>query len=157
MMPLTPLLLMTVARYSLDMADDVQFMVCDERIVRVIHHDQSARTFGSPLVYCRPSYLAEAEVSVGEFTLGGSWHWQGLERRFQRHRHRIPHWQQTHIRRVLQEQQRRRAECENNTAAGSPTHTKDYRQWCRARADELECILDRAGVPPAVPIPPLTY
>ena len=157
MMPLTPLLMMAVARNNLDMADDVQFMVCDERIVRLCIHEQSARVFGSPLVYCRPSYLAAAEASVGEFTFGGSWHWQGLERRFQQHRHRVPHRQQTHIRRVLQDQQRRRAACEDNVAAGSPTFPEDYGQWCRAKADELERILNRAGVPPAQPIPPLTY
>ena len=157
MMPLTPLLMMAVARNSLDMADDAQFMVCDERIVRVAHYDQSARTFGSPLVYCRPSYLAEAEASVGEFTFGGSWHWRGLERRSQQYRHRVPHRQQTRIRRVLQEQQRRRAACGSNAASGSPTHTEDYRQWRRAKADELERILNRAGVPPAEQLPPLSY
>ena len=157
MMPLTPLLMMAVARNNLDMADDVQFMVCDERIVRVAHYDQSARTFGSPLVYCRPSYLAAAEASIGEFTFGGSWHWQGLERRFWRYRHRVPHRQQNRIRRVLQEQQSRRAECENNAVAGSPTFPEDYGQWCCAKAGELERILNRAGVPPAEPMPPLTY
>lgn len=119
MMPLTPLLMMAVARNTLDMADDVQFMVCDECIVRLCIYEQSARTFGSPLVYCRPSYLAEAETSVGEFTFGGSWHWQGLERRLQQHRHMVPHRQQTRICMVLQEQQCRRAACENNAATRS--------------------------------------
>lgn len=84
MMPLTPLLMMCAARHGLDMAGAVQFIVNDERIVRICHRDQSARRFGSPLVYCRPSYLAEAEASVAEFTFGGSWHWQGLEQRFRR-------------------------------------------------------------------------
>ena len=48
MMPLTPLLMVGAARNSLDMAEDVGFIVDDERIVRVTQHDQSARTFGSP-------------------------------------------------------------------------------------------------------------
>ena len=157
MMPLTPLLMMAAARNGLDMAADVQFIVNDERIVHLCHHDQSARVFGSPLVYCRPSYLAEAEASVAEFTSGGSWHWTGLERRMRRHRYRIPHRQQTHIRRVLQEQRCRQAECEGNAAPGSPTFPEEHQQWCREKADELERILARAGVPPAEPIPPLTY
>ena len=157
MMPLTPLLTMFAARNSLDMAEDVQFIVNDERTVRIWNYDQSARTFGSPLVYCRPSYLAEAEASVAEFTSGGSWHWKGLEQRFRQHPYRIRHRQQTHIRRVLQEQQRRQAEYERNAAPGSPTFPEEHQQWCRDNANELERILDRAGVPPAEPLPPLTY
>ena len=158
MMPLTPLLMMAAARNSLDTAQDVQFTVNDHRIVRVCnHHDQSARTFGSPLVYCRPSYLADAEASVAEFTSGGSWHWQGLLQRFQRHRYRVPHRQQAYIRRVLQEHQSRQAECERNAAPGSPIFPEEHQQWCRQNADQLERILARAGVPPAEPLPPLTY
>ena len=157
MMPLTPLLMMFAARNSLDMAEDVQFIVNDERIVRIWNYDQSARVFGSPLVYCRPSYLAEAEASVAEFTSGGSWHWKGLEQRFRQHRYRVRHRQQTHIRRVLQEQQRRQAECERNAAPRSPTFPEEHQQWCREKANELESILARAGVPPAEPMPPLTY
>ena len=157
MMPLTPLLMMCAARHDLEMARAVQFIVNDERIVRICHHDQSARRFGSPLVYCRPSYLAEAAASVAEFTSGGSWHWQGLEQRFRRHRYRLRNRQQTHVRRVLQEQHRRRAECERNAAPGSPTFPEEHHQWCRENADALERILDRAGVPPAEPLPPMTY
>lgn len=157
MMPLTPMLTMAAARNSLDMTDDVQFIVNDERILRILNQDQSARTFGSPLVYCRPSYLAEAEASVAEFTFGGSWHWRGLEQRFLQHRYRIRHQQQTHIRRVLDEQERRRTECERNTEPGSPTFPEEHHRWCRDNANELERILDRAGVPPAKPLPPLTY
>ncbi len=157
MMPLTPLLMMPAARSSLDMAEDVQFIVNDERIVRICHHDQSARTFGSPLVYCRPSYFAEAEASVAEFTSGGSWHWKGLEQRFRHHPCRVSRRQQTHIGRVLQEQQRRQADCERNAAPGSPTFPEEHQQWCREKANELERILTRAGVPPAEPMPPLTY
>lgn len=61
-------------RTGVDKAEGVQFMVCDECIVRVAHYDQSACTFGSPLVYCRPSPLADAKASIGEFPFGGSWH-----------------------------------------------------------------------------------
>ena len=156
-MPLTPLLMMFGARKSLDMAEDVQFIVNDERMVRIWNYDQSARRFGSPLVYCRPSYLAEAEALVAEFTIGGSWHWAGLERRFLQYRWRVRHRQQTNIRRVLQEQQRRRAECERSAAPGSPIFPEEHQQWCRENADALERILARAGVPPAEPLPPLTY
>ena len=157
MMPLTPLLMMCAARNGLDMAEDVQFIVIDERIVRICQHDQSARVSGSPLVYCRPSYLAEAAASVAEFTSGGSWHWASLEQRFRQHRYRVRHRQQTHIHRVLQEQQRRQAECERTAAPGSPTFPEEHQQWCREKANELERILARAGVPPAEPLPPLTY
>ena len=108
-------------------------------------------------MYCRPSYLAEAEASVAEFTFGGSWHWQGLEQRFRQHRYRVPHRQQTYVRRVLQEQQRRQTECEVNAVPASPTFSEEHQQWRRENADALERILDRAGVPPPQPLPPLTY
>lgn len=157
MMPLTPLLMMFAARNSLDMAEGVQFTVNDERMVRLWNQDQSARTFGSPLVYYRPSFLAEVEAQVAEFTFGGSWHWQGLEQRFLQHPYRIRHQQQTHIRRVLDEQKRRRAECEHNAEPGSPTFPEEHLQWCLDNATKLERILDEAGFPPAKPLPPLTY
>lgn len=158
MMPLTPLLMMAAARSGVAMAEDVQFMVIEERFVRICnHHDQSARVFGSPLVYCRPSYLAEAEASVAEFTFGGSWHWKSLEGRFESHPYRVPHRQQAHVRRVLEEQQRRQAECERNAAPGSPMFPEEHQQWCHENARALERILDRAGVPPPRPIPPLTF
>ena len=156
-MPLTPWLMMTAARNDLDTEEDVQFIVNDKNTVRNTHYDQSARRFGSPLVYCRPSYLAETEASVGEFTSGGSWHWKGLEQRFGQHRYRVRHLQQNHFRRVLQEKQRRQAECEQNAVPGSPTFPEDHQQWCREKAKALESILLRAGVPPAEPMPPLTY
>ena len=157
MMPLTPLLMMFAARNSLDMAEDVQFTVNDERMVRLWNQDQSARTFGSSLVYYRPSFLAEAEAQVADFTSGGSWHWEGLEQRFLQNPYRIRHQQQKHIRRVVDEQKRRRNECERNAVSGSPTFPEEHRQWCLDNATKLERILDRAGVPPAKPLPPLTY
>ena len=157
MVPLTPLLMMFAARNSLDMAEDVQFTVNDERMVRLWNQDQSARRFGSPLVYYRPSFRAEAEAQVAEFTFGGSWHWQGLERRFLQHPYRIRHQQQTHIRRVLDEQKRRRNECERNAVPGLPIFPEDHLQWCLDNATKLEHILDRARFPPAKPLPPLTY
>lgn len=157
MMPLTPLLMMFAARNSLDMAEGVQFTVNDERMVRLWNQDQAARTFGSPLVYYRPSFLAEAEAQVADFTSGGSWHWAGLEQRFLRHPHRIRHQQQKHIRRVLNEQKHRRTECERNTVSGSPTFPEEHQRWCLDNATKLERILDRAGFPPAKPLPPLTY
>lgn len=157
MMPLTPLLMMFAARNSLEMAEDVQFTVNAERMVRIWNQDQSARTFGSPLVYCRPSYLADAEASVADFTSGGSWHWQGLQQRFLQNRYMVHHRQQTYIRRVLQEQQRRRVECEVNAVPGSSAFSEEHQQWCRENADALERILDRAGAPPAESLPPLAY
>ena len=96
-------------------------------------------------------------MSVAEFTLGGSWHWKSLEQRFESHPYRVPHRQQAHVRRVLEEQQRRQAECERNAAPGSPTFPDEHQQWCHENADALERILDRAGIPPPKPIPPLTY
>ena len=157
MMPLTPSLMMFAARSSLEMAEGVQFTVNDERIVRIWYQDQSARTFGSPLVHCRPSYLAEAEASVAEFTFGGSWHWQGLQQRFLQHRYMVHHRQQTYILRVRQEQQRRQTEGELNAVPGSPTFSEEHQQWCRENADALERILNRADVPPAESLPSLTY
>lgn len=157
MMPLTPLLMMFAARNSLDMAEDVQFTVNDERMVRIWNQDQSARRFGSPLVYYRPSFRAEAEAQVAEFTFGGSWHWAGLEQRFLQHPRRIRIQQQTHIRRVLDEQKRRRNECERNAVPGSPIFPEEHLQWCLDNATKLERILDEAGFPPAKPLPPLTY
>ena len=157
MMPLTPLLMMFAARNDLDMEEDVQFTVNDERMARIWNYAQAARTFGSPLIYCRPSCLTEAEASVAEFTSGGSWHWKGLEQRFLQHPYRIRHQQQPHIRRVLQEQQRRQTECERNADPGSATFPDEHQQWCNDNANELERILNRAGVPPAKPLPPLTY
>ena len=157
MMPLMTSLTMFAARNDLDMAEDVQFIDNDERMVRIWNDAQAARTFGSPLLYCRPSYLTEAEASVAEFTSGGSWHWKGLERRFQRHFYRVRLRQQTYIRRVIQEQQHRRTECERNAAPGSPTFPEEHQQWCRDKANELERILARSGVPPAEPLPPLTF
>ncbi len=157
MMPLTPFLMMVAARNGPDTTGEVQFTVLDERAVRCSHYEQSARRFGSPFVYCRPSYRVEAESSVGEFSSGGFWHWKGLEWRFRQHRYRIPHRQQTYICTILQEQLRRHAKSEKNATPGSPTFAEEHRQWCRDKAAEVEDIFARASVPPAEPTPPLTH
>ena len=157
MMPLTPLLMMAAARRGLSMAEDAQFMEIDEPLVRSCNQAQSARAFGLPFVYCRPSYLAEAEVLIAEFTCGGFWHWQGLEQRFERHQCRVQHRRRVYVRRVLEEQQQRQAECGRNPGPGSPTFPEEHQRWCRENADAVERILHLAGVPPAEPRRRLTY